>query len=145
MHRYRQTWHLPEDAAPIVQGDRTTTRRSGGNLVVLQLMGGATSIVRGSTDPIQGWISHQYGVRLKAPVIEVAKTGRTVHYLTLLAPTEGQGTVSVSGPSSTADGFCLTVTIDGHAEVVSVTPSGSSIVDAPDPPPITAAGGLATC
>ena len=108
-------------------------------------MGGAMRIIRGSTDPIQGWISYQYGVRLKAPVIEAVKTGRTVRYLTLLVPSEGQAAVSVSELSVTPNGFSLMVTIDGHAEVVSVTPSGSSIVDALGPPSVIATGGCETC
>jgi hypothetical protein len=128
-HGYQQLWHLPEDADPTVDGATVETARPHGNLLIQQLNGGSTQIVVGATDPIQGWVSYHYGLKLAAPVAEVSKTGRNVRFLTLIVPGAATASASVSALALTPDGFSLTITIDGRSELVSVTADGSSISD----------------
>ncbi len=128
---FRQLWHLTEDARPIVDGTRTWTRRARGNLFIRQLVDGSSTRVRtGQTNPIQGRISRSYGQREPAPVIEQRATGTRVRFLTLLAPfKQGTGSdrppVGVIGLDKTADGFRMTVDIDGRRELVVAT--GTSV------------------
>jgi Heparinase II/III-like protein/Heparinase II/III N-terminus len=134
---YRQLWHLTEDAHPLTQGRRTWTRRPTGNLLIQQLGAGVeTRTLRGTTDPIQGWISRSYGQRAPAPVIEQRLSGRQVRFLTLLAPFgDGTGTdrppVHVSGVALTPHGFSMTVAIDGTREVIRATEHSLAIADVP--------------
>jgi hypothetical protein len=133
----RQLWHLTEDARPIVDGTRTWTRRDQGNLLIRQLTnGGATSVKTGRTNPIQGWISRSYGHREPAPVIEHRATGTRVRFLTLLAPfTDGTGSdrppVGVTGLDKSANGFRMTVNIEGTRELIVATGTSVRITDAP--------------
>ena len=43
-------------------------------------------LIKGNADPIQGWISPRYGVKVPAQVICSTQTGKTVQFLTLLIP-----------------------------------------------------------
>jgi hypothetical protein len=128
-HRYRQLWHLAEDADPIADGERIATRGPLGRLVIQNLTGGSTRVVVGTSHPIQGWVSYRYGVRLAAPVVEVTKSGRWARYVTLLAPTRDPATVAASGFILTHDGFAVTITIGDRVEVVQVTRESTAIVD----------------
>src|ERR1700691_3951102 len=50
---------------------------------------GSTRVVRGQTNPYQGWVSHQMLQRIPAPVVTMARTGSSAAMLTL---------ISASGP-----------------------------------------------
>ena len=130
VHTYRQLWHLPEDAAPHVQGASVTTARPRGNLLIDQLKGGAVSVVTGSTNPIQGWISYSYGTWIPAPVVEVTKTAASTRFITLVVPVaNGAATARASNVAITPDGFSLTVTAGSRSERVTVTRYSATIVN----------------
>ncbi len=130
VHRYRQLWHLPEDAAPQVHGATVLTARSGGNLAIIQLNGGVSSVVTGATHPIQGWISYSFGTWVRAPVIEATKSAAWTRFITLIVPLQGSAAgATATGLAITAHGFSLKVTVGGRSERVTVTASGASIVD----------------
>jgi heparinase II/III-like protein len=129
-HRYRQLWHLREDANPWATGVAAGTRRPRGNVLIRQLYGSETiRITTGATNPIQGWLSYRYNVRVPNPTVEVAKTGTSVRYLTVLLPDADEHfAVSFRDIRTWWTGFSLTITVDGRTERVTATATGSSIV-----------------
>lgn len=131
-HTYRQLWHLVDGSNPTVGVTTVRTQRPRANLLIRQLAGTPTRrIVKGSTNPIQGWISYRYGKKVAAPVVEAVRTGTSVRYLTLIAPAEGAPVVGVRDLHLTSGGYSVTITMDGHSErvvtngsTVSITPLG---------------------
>jgi hypothetical protein len=127
---YRQLWHLVNGSNPAITGSTARTQRVRGNVVIRQLVGSpALSIVSGATSPIQGWISYRYGQKVAAPVVQAVRTGTSVRYLTLIAPTEGAPDVQVTNLRVSAGGYAATITVGGMSErviangsTVSVTP-----------------------
>jgi hypothetical protein len=125
---FRQLWHLMPDARPDVEADSFATQRERGNVEVRQLVGGSTSrVVSGRSDPVQGWVSWKFGVRIKAPVVEVIRRGTNVRYLTLISPAAGQPAPVVSELELTKTGYSVVVTIDAKSERVVVDGSKVSI------------------
>ena len=125
-HTYRQLWHFPEDARPAVGVRSVWTQRAKGNVIVRQLLNTpAINIVRGRTSPVQGWLSYQYGTKVAAPVEEAVLRGRSVRYITLIAPSAGKPVAKLSAFRATSLGYTVTVAIGGHSERVTV--SGSSV------------------
>ena len=126
--RFRQNWHLDADMAPAIGTSGVLTRRARGNLVIRQLLSGSTTrIVIGATSPIQGWISREYGSRIKAPVVEAIRSGTSVRYLTLVVPGAAAPKVRVGSLRVTSTGFSVVITVNGRSEQVTVTSTSSSI------------------
>jgi hypothetical protein len=127
-HVYRQLWHLVNGSSPAVGVYSVWTRRARGNVLIRQLGSVPTlRIVTGTTNPIQGWISYQYGKRVAAPVVQVIKTGTSVRYLTLIAPSQGAPNAKVGSFRLTAGGYSVTITVDGRSERVIANGSTVSI------------------
>ena len=125
---YRQLWHLSEDARPYVTSGWFRTQRERGNVYVRQLVAGSTSrVVTGRTAPVQGWLAYRHGERLPAPVVEVARSGSSVRYLTLIVAAAGSPTAKVSELKLTSTGYRAVITIGGRAERVVVDGSTASI------------------
>lgn len=125
---FRQLWHLVEDANPQVTTAGVITRRARGNLLIRQLIGRpGVTVVKGRSDPVQGWISYRHGTKVAAPVIEVTQRGTSVRYLTLLVPSEGVPAATVSGQTVTSDGYSLVVTIGGRSERLVVNGKSATI------------------
>jgi Heparinase II/III-like protein/Heparinase II/III N-terminus len=125
----RQLWHLSETARPTVDGTSVGSKSSSPHVRIIQLVETRKpAIVKGQTSPIQGWISFYTDHRTPAPTIEVASAGRAVRYITLVAPAaSSDASIGVRAVAVTADGFSFVVTIDGHAERVTATQSGTTI------------------
>jgi hypothetical protein len=115
---FRQLWHLREDSRPRVSGQRIRTRRSSGNVVILQIRQlGKTRIVTGRMRPRQGWTSYQYREVLATPVVEQTVSWRSARYLTLLVPFgSGSPEVRASNLKVTPNGFSLIVSVYGRRE-----------------------------
>ena len=125
-HTYRQLWHFASDANVATGLTSVWTRRDHGNVLIRQLVGRPTlTVVKGRTNPIQGWISYSYGTKVEAPVEEAILKGTNVRYLTLIVPAAGAAKASVSGLQLTSTGYAVSVAIGGHLERVVV--SGSSV------------------
>ncbi len=124
---WRQRWHLPEDADPMLAKGAAHTRREGGNLLIRPLAGGDLAIVTGGTDPIGGWVSWRYGERIAAPVVEVVRSGSSARWITLLVTGPGRPTAEVTDLEVTEDGYRLTIATRGRTERVVVTRDGSSV------------------
>jgi hypothetical protein len=118
---YRQQWHLGADANPLVRSTYFYTRRGRGNVLVQQLLNGSSSrVLLGRTSPIQGWIATAFGHRAAAPVVQVARSGRNVRFLTLLVTGAGRPRAAVSGLRLTPTGYSVIVTVGGRSERVTV-------------------------
>jgi hypothetical protein len=127
-HVYRQLWHLVQGSSPAVGVQTVWTRRARGNVLIRQLAGTPTlRIVTGATNPIQGWISYQYGTRVAAPVVQAIRSGTSVRFLTLIAPSEGAPNAKVGSLRLTSGGYSVTITVDGHSERVIANGSTVSI------------------
>ncbi|HKN96102.1 MAG TPA: alginate lyase family protein [Pseudonocardiaceae bacterium] len=80
-HRYDLRWHLPAEAWGATEltavGGKTAVRAPGVLLVFL-------SAVSVELEP--GWVSPQYGVKLRAPVVTAAATATDTRLTTLIVP-----------------------------------------------------------
>jgi len=128
---FRQTWHLARGAAPTISGNRTDTHFTGGNLAIVQLVGRPTyRVIQGATSPVQGWLSEEYQVKYKAPVVQASLTTRAARFLTLLVPYSGaRPAISGKVVSLTSTGYVVDVTIGSHVERVTVTATSAAIVN----------------
>ncbi len=127
---YRQTWHLPVDAAPTISGQRMDTHGEPSNLAVIQLINNPVSrIVTGATSPIQGWISNTYQTKVAAPVLEATLRARNARFLTLLVPYTGtMPTITARVVSLSSSGYVVDVTIGSRTERITVSATTSSAV-----------------
>jgi hypothetical protein len=91
-----QLWHLVESSNPTIDGSLVKTNRDGGNLAIVQLVEpDDISLIEGSEDPVQGWVSYRFGDRIPAPVVVSSMTGDRVTFVTLLAPSPNGETPEV--------------------------------------------------
>jgi hypothetical protein len=127
---YRQTWHLPFDAAPTISGQRMDTHGEPSNLAMIQLINNPVSrIVTGATSPIQGWISNTYQTKVAAPVLEATLRARNARFLTLLVPYTGtMPTITARVVSLSSSGYVVDVTIGSRTERITVSATTSSAV-----------------
>jgi heparinase II/III-like protein len=120
----RQWWHLHPEARPAYAADGFFTGRAGSraNAWVVQLDGPAHQrAYRGSTDPIQGWVSFGYGQRQAAPAVAVSKTGTHVRFFTLIVPSAAkERTWTVRSFATRTDGFDLVLDVGGLTEAFTV-------------------------
>jgi hypothetical protein len=128
---FRQTWHLPTDAAPTIAGQRTDTHGEPSNLAVVQLINKPVSrIVTGATKPIQGWISNTYQTKEAAPVLEARLRGRSVRFLTLLVPYTGEPpTITARVVRLSSAGYVVDVTVGSRTERITVSAMSASAVE----------------
>jgi hypothetical protein len=96
-HDYVQTWHLAPDLQATLNGldadaiDQTT------GTSLLSLVQATTpnllvTTTTGSSQPIQGWSSQHYGVKVPNVALEYRQTGPSVSFVTLLASGPFAGT-----------------------------------------------------
>ena len=119
-HTYTQMWHLFPGARVTRSGRAMRTTSSGGSVFITQLaVAPTTSIVRGATNPIQGWRTLKFNSKVSAPAVLARRTGRSARFVTLIVPTASATTrVKVLYSHYWSDGFSLVVSIDGHRERV---------------------------
>ena len=79
----------------------------------------------GRTNPVQGWISYAFAVKVAAPVEQAVQRGANVRYLTLIVPSSGRPVAKVSQLRLTSTGYSVTIAIGARSERVTV--SGPSI------------------
>lgn len=91
---YQQLWHLdPGLTVRTVRDTRAVATAPGTELELLQvplpgqaIPAGSTRVVRGRTDPYQGWVSRGQNERVPAPVVIMTRHGASASMLTLIAP-----------------------------------------------------------
>ena len=120
---FHQWWHLHPQANPQITPAGVFTGREGSraNAWLVQLAGGSERIVKGQSDPIQGWTSFDYGRLLRAPVLDVGASGTHVRFVTLIVPSSSsQQQWRVLDFSQHAVGFDLTLAKAGVIETIGV-------------------------
>jgi hypothetical protein len=119
---YQQLWHLdPALAVTSVGPSSAIASAPGTELALLRVAlpgqvipSGSVTVVRGQTDPYQGWVSHQMLQRIPADVVEMNQQGPTAAMLTVLVPTAPGTPVTASATGPPSGPFRLQVRV-GHA------------------------------
>jgi hypothetical protein len=130
--RARQLWHLPSDVSVTTGGrDRATaTDGRGRQLVVLRvplgeaLERGDLEVWKGSSTPIQGWVSKTSGSKVAAPTVGMSRLGRSARIATVLVPGRAGETVTASA-SRSGDTWTITVRAGSGSYTVTVPPTGA--------------------
>jgi hypothetical protein len=128
-HTYTQMWHLFPGAS-LVKGDRSVrTTSTGGSVLIRQLALAPTiSVVRGATNPIQGWRTLRYNSKVTAPAVLARRTGRSARFLTLIVPMPSPTTsVRVLYLRYSSKGFSLVVSVGGKRERMTLDGSTVSV------------------
>jgi hypothetical protein len=128
---FRQTWHLRQAANPGFVGRYKffTRSTSGPNVAVTQLFGSVVQELHtGATKPIQGWLVHPPG-KVSAPAVEVKAVGRSARYITLIVPSPGGSTrsVSISNLHVYRTGFSIDLTFGGMTDHIVVGGTSASL------------------
>jgi hypothetical protein len=93
-HTYDQYFHFAAgaDLSPVEGLAFTGGYQSGAGIVVAPLITKdlEARTFCGSTDPIQGWVSYDYAVKVPAPVVNYSKGDSATTFATLLVPFHGQ-------------------------------------------------------
>jgi Heparinase II/III N-terminus/Heparinase II/III-like protein len=90
-HQYDQYWHLSPEAKVTQGPDLSVTAcyGNGAGIVIKPVFTDNLSLqqYRGSSEPIQGWVSYDYAVKVAAPTLQYSKTAEQGTTLaTLLVP-----------------------------------------------------------
>lgn len=129
---YQQLWHLdPALRVTRLSSSYAIASAPGTQLELLQIAlpgqvipPGSTQVVRGQTNPYQGWVSHQMLQRTPADVVTMTRTGPSAAMLTLIVPSAPGTpvTTAISGPP--AGPYLLRVRVGGTASVFTISADG---------------------
>jgi hypothetical protein len=130
---YEQLWHLDPALSVTSVGPSSAVASAPGTTLTLAQVAlpgqvipvGSTQVIRGQTDPYQGWVSHQMLQRLPADVVTMTRSGPSAAILTVLVPTAPgtRVTYSVSGPP--AGPYRLRVTVGATVSWYTITADGA--------------------
>ncbi|RKS71470.1 heparinase II/III-like protein [Motilibacter peucedani] len=128
-HRYDQLWHLGPQFAATVAGGRASAVSGDTQVSVVPIVlpGAAAprvTITRGSTKPLQGWISPEFYVHEKVSTVDVAATGARATILTAVVPAAAGAAVETSAVASPAGGWDVAVSVGGEATVAHLSATG---------------------
>jgi hypothetical protein len=130
---YQQLWHLDPALTVTSVGPSSAIASAPGTKLALlrvalpgQVIGsGSVTVVRGQTDPYQGWVSHQMLQQTPADVVEMNQQGPTAAMLTVIVPTAPGTPVSATASGPPGGPYLLSVRI-GHAlSTFTVTADGT--------------------
>ena len=104
-HKYDQYWHFGPEAKTVDGPEQsvTATYENGAGIVVQPLLADGLTLrqYNGSEDPIQGWVSYDYAVKVPAPALQYRREAAGTTLATLLLPLKGQaGDVSARAVSA---------------------------------------------
>lgn len=124
-HSYAQTWHLAPGTRLARGGERRLRAWNASGRAVLQIAQGGSdgarpAIVEGGRRPMQGWISHAYGVQQPAPAVEYRTTARDTVFVTALATGAAAATPVRMQMSPTSAGWRVVVCAGGRLHTVVV-------------------------
>ena len=130
---YTQLWHLDPSVRVIsVTRSAAVATAAGTSLTLAQVAlpgqvipAGSTQVVRGQTDPYQGWVSHQMLQRTPADVVTMTRTGPSAAILTLLVPAAPGTPVAYSVTSPPAGPYRLRVTVGASVSSYTITADGT--------------------
>jgi hypothetical protein len=126
--RFHQLWHLPLGANVTISGQTAYTNFSRGNVLIQQLLGGAHfDVVRGATNPTQGWLPTTWGSHAPAPVLEDVRGTSHIKLVTLLVPfASNRASVRVTNADAHGQHFSFDISVDGQRQHVQA--DGVSVV-----------------
>jgi len=129
---YQQLWHLDPALHVAELGSSYAVASAPGtrlSLLRVPLPGqaippGSTQVIRGQTNPYQGWVSQQMLQRVPADVVAMTSTGPSAAMLTLIVPAAAVTRVaySLSGPLSGP--YLLRVTVGAKVATFTITARG---------------------
>jgi hypothetical protein len=130
---YQQLWHLDPALAVSSTGPSSVIASAPGTelaLLRVALPGqvippGSITVVRGQTDPYQGWVSHQMLQQIPADVVEMNQQGPVAAMLTVLVPTAPGTAVSATASGPPGGPYLLRVRIGGALAAFTVTANGT--------------------
>jgi hypothetical protein len=130
---YTQLWHLdPSFRVVSVTPSAAVATAPGTSLTLAQvalpgqvIQAGSTQVVRGQTDPYQGWVSRQMLQRIPADVVTMTRTGPSAAILTLLVPAAPGTPVAYSVTGPPAGPYQLSVTVGASASSYTITADGT--------------------
>jgi Heparinase II/III-like protein len=136
---YSQLWHLDPglqvaEVGPsyaIASAPRTTLTLARVALPGQVVAPGSTQVIRGQTDPYQGWVSHQMLQQTPADVVAMNAAGPSAAILTLLVPTAPSTPVSYSISGPPHGPWRLRVTVGPTATWYAITAGGVIIQATP--------------
>jgi hypothetical protein len=119
---YQQLWHLdPGLDVTAVTSDYAIAQAPGTQLEIRQIPlpgqvipSGSIQVIRGQTNPYQGWVSHASLQMTPAPVVEINRSGSSAAILTLIAPTAPGGAVTAAVTGQSGGWYQLSVQIAGR-------------------------------
>jgi Heparinase II/III-like protein len=129
---YQQLWHLdPSLTVTRVGRSYAVATAPGTQLDISQIAlpgqvipRGSTQVIRGQTDPYQGWVSHQMLQRIPAPVITMTRPGPSAAILTLIAPSAPGTAVSTAITQGSDGWYQLRVSLGGTLASFRISAAG---------------------
>jgi Heparinase II/III-like protein len=129
---YEQLWHLdPGLTVRSVTNSAAIATAPGTQLEIRQIPlpgqvipAGSTQVVRGQTDPYQGWVSRASTQQIPAPVVTMTRYGASAAMLTLIAPTGPGAAVSAAVTQGSGGRYALRLDIAGRQLTFAVTADG---------------------
>jgi len=130
---YQQLWHLDPALTARTSGrSQAVATASGTELVIAQVAlpgqvipAGSTRVVRGQTDPYQGWVSRDQNQRTPAPVVTMTRYGASAAILTVIVPAAPGTRVAASAVSHGAGWYQLRLTIGSAVHTLLVSAGGA--------------------
>jgi len=129
---YQQLWHLdPGLTVTSVSRSGAVATAPGTQLEIRQIPlpgqvipSGSTQLVRGQSNPYQGWVSRQMLQRIPAPVIVMTRTGSAAAMLTLIAPSSPGAVVTAAITRRPGGWYYLQVDLGGSPVSFLISPVG---------------------
>ena len=124
-----QLWHLGAGRSVQPAGTDARSTGPGANVLIRQLVDvPQPTVVKGQTDPLQGWVPVSWGWVKPAPVVVYASSGKSVRFLTLLVPVRDASTpVTVTNLTTGSRSFSFTIAIGHSTEKVTASASTLTI------------------
>jgi hypothetical protein len=129
---YQQLWHL-DPALTVTKVTRSCAIATapGTQLEICQIPlpgqlipQGSTQVIRGQTNPYQGWVSHRMLQRIPAPVITMTRAGSSTAMLTLIAPSSPGASVSTAITQRPGGWYHLRVNLGGSSASFLISAGG---------------------
>jgi hypothetical protein len=136
---YSQLWHLDPALRVTEVGSSSATASAPGTTLTLARVAlpgqvikpGSTQVIRGQTNPYQGWVSHQMLQQIPADVVTMNAAGPSAAILTLLVPTAPGTRVSYSVTGPPTGPYRLRVTVGATTTWYDLTADGDISQAAP--------------
>jgi hypothetical protein len=129
---YQQLWHLdPALTVTKVSRSYAIATAPGTRLEICQIAlpgqlipSGSTRVIRGQTNPYQGWVSHQMLQRIPASVITMTRSGSSTAMLTLIAPSSPGAAVTTAITQQPGGWYRLRVNLGGSSASFLISTGG---------------------